>query len=150
MRGRTRGGGGGILKGWRYLPYTRWREKTRLAPKRLTATRASRAGPKASLGGALIALLRRPQRHPTPASRGRSSVPDRCHQPPGLERSLSSLGGALRATRSKPLTSSTPAEAGRAPHPSRGPAAPPRPRGGRPTGRPREYSRRPRAACGRR
>lgn len=151
MRGRTHGGE--ILKGWRYLRYTRWRERTRSAPKTLAAIRASRAGPKASPGGAAIALLRLPPETP--------KTPNTCL--PGKKLCARSVSPAarpwakpvkprrpLRATRSKPLTSSTPAEAGRAPHPSRGPAAPPRPRGRRPTGRLREYSRRPRAACGRR
>lgn len=70
-------------------------------------------------------FLWKPQRHPTPASRGRSSASS-VSPAARLQQSLSSLR-APTATRSKPLTSSTPAEAGRAPHPARGPAAPPRP-----------------------
>lgn len=110
---------------------------------------ASRTGPEASLGG-VSGLLRKPQGHLTPASQERNSVPDLCRPPPGLEGSLSSLGEPLRATRSSPsLHPPRPAE--RAPHPSSGLAAPPHPSpGGRFTGRPREYSRRPRAARGRR
>lgn len=131
----------------------RWRGRTGFAPQTLAATRASRAGPETSLGGAVRALLPLPPETPqTPNTclPGKKLRPDLCRQAPGLERSLSSLRGRITATSFKPLTSSTPAEMGRAPHPSRGPAAPPRPRGDRPRGRPREYSRRPRAARGRR
>lgn len=114
-----------------------------VCPPNTSRHRASRTGRRPPVGS-----LSPPETPRTPASRGRRSTPELCGPPPGLERSLPSRGEPLRATRFKPLTSSTPAGAA-GPAPFTRPSRPAPPRGSRFTGRPREYSRRPRAARGR-